>query len=148
MYTYLYLDNAQRSVTTWTNLPTLSNSRRECYLTVSHVDLVFNNAQTHESIVLRMDVPAMNYFSSSNNLPVVAMLDASSDKTVYTLTVENQIHLLTNDDLKRCSFSLQDTSGTPITIDGDDSLCIMVQLEYIDQVGMTNKYLTEQPKML
>jgi hypothetical protein len=148
MRTYLYLDDAQRSGTTWTNLPTLSNSRRECYLTLVHVDLVFDSTQTHESIVLRMNIPTMNYFSSSNNSPVVAMLDVAADKKVYTLMTENQIHLLTNDDLKRCSFSLEDTAGVPITIDADDSLCIMVQLEYIDQEGMTNKYLTEQPKML
>lgn len=148
MRTYLYLDDAQRSGTTWTNLPTLSNSRRECYLTLIHLDLVFDSTQTHESIVVRMNIPTMNYFSSSNNSPVVAMLDVGADNKVYTVTTENQIHLLTNDDLKRCSFSLEDTAGVPITINGDDSLCIMIQLEYIDQEGMTNKYLTEQPKTL
>ncbi len=144
---YLFLHEAQRDVTTWRNLPTLPNSRRECYITITDCKLVFASTETHESVNLKMIIPTLNYTSSSNDSPIVAMLN-TSDKKVYDMQHENNIHLLTNDSLKKCEFILEDNNGASITIDGGDSLEIMIKIEYIDQAKETENYLSEIPKLL
>ena len=144
---YLFLHEAQRDVTTWRNLPTLPNSRRECYITVTDCKLVFDATQTHESVNLKMVIPTLNYTSSSNDSPIVAMLN-TVDKKLFDMQHDNQIHLLTNDQLKKCEFILEDNDGTVLTIDADDSLEIMIKIEYIDQSKEEEKYLSEIPKHL
>jgi len=61
---------------------------------------------------------------------------------------ENNIHLLTNDSLKKCEFILEDNNGASVTIDAADSLEIMIKIEYIDQEKQTESYLSEVPKLL
>ena len=144
---YLFLHEAQRDVTTWRNLPTLPNSRRECYITITDCKLVFDATQTHESVNLKMVIPTLNYTSSSNDSPVVAMLN-TVDKKLFDMQHDNKIHILTNDSLKKCEFILEDNDGNVLTIDADDSLEIMIKIEYIDQVKETESYLSEVPKLL
>jgi len=144
---YLFLHEAQRDVTTWRNLPTLPNSRRECYITITDCKLVFDATQTHESVNLKMVIPTLNYTSSSNDSPIVAMLN-TVDKKLFDMQHDNQIHLLTNDSLKKCEFILEDNDGNVLTIDADDSLEIMIKIEYIDQEKVTENYLSEIPKLL
>ena len=144
---YLFLHEAQRDVTTWRNLPTLPNSRRECYITITDCKLVFDATQTHESVNLKMVIPTLNYTSSSNDSPIVAMLN-TVDKKLFDMQHDNQIHILTNDSLKKCEFILEDNDGNVLTIDADDSLEIMIKIEYIDQVKETESYLSEVPKLL
>lgn len=144
---YLFLHEAQRDVTTWRNLPTLPNSRRECYITITDCKLVFDATQTHESVNLKMVIPTLNYTSSSNDSPVVAMLN-TGDKKLFDMQHDNKIHILTNDSLKKCEFILEDNDGNVLTIDADDSLEIMIKIEYIDQVKETESYLSEVPKLL
>lgn len=144
---YLFLHNSQRDGTIWYNLPTLTGARRECYLTVTDCKLVFNSTQTHESINLKMVIPTLNYTSSSNDSPIVVMLN-TVDKKVYDTQHDNKIHLLTNDALKKCEFILEDNAGGIVTINGGDSLEIMIKLDYIDQVEQTKNYLSEVPKQL
>ena len=141
---YLFLHEAQRDVTTWRNLPTLLNSRRECYITVTDCKLVFNSTQTHESVNLKMVIPTLNYTSSSNDSPIVGMLN-TGDKKLYDMQHDNKIHILTNDQLKKCEFILESNNGTVITIDGDDSLEIMIKIDYIHQGKETENYLSELP---
>ena len=129
---YLFLHEAQRDGTTWSNLPTLQSSRRECYITITDCKLVFDSVQTDESVNLKMVIPTLNYTSSSNDSPVVAMLN-TVDKKLYDMQHDNKIHLLTNDALKKCEFILEDNNGNVITIDADDSLEIMIKIEYVDQ---------------
>jgi len=144
---YLFLHESQRDVTTWRNLPTLPNSRRECYITITDCKLVFDNTQTHESVNLKMVIPTLNYTSSSNDSPIVAMLN-TADKKLFDMQHDNKIHILTNDSLKKFEFILEDNDGTVLTIDADDSLEIMIKIEYIDQVKETESYLSEVPKLL
>ena len=144
---YLFLHEAQRDGTTWSNLPTLQSSRRECYITITDCKLVFDSVQTDESVNLKMVIPTLNYTSSSNDSPVVAMLN-TVDKKLYDMQHDNKIHLLTNDALKKCEFILEDNNGNVLTIDADDSLEIMIKIEYIDQEKQTENYLSEVPKML
>jgi len=94
-----------------------------------------------------MIIPTLNYTSSSNDSPVVAMLN-TSDKKVYDMQHDNKIHLLTNDSLKKCEFILEDNNGASITIDAGDSLEIMIKIEYLDQEKATENYLNEVPKLL
>lgn len=144
---YLFLHEAQRDVTTWRNLPTLPNSRRECYITITDCKLVFDATQTHESVNLKMVIPTLNYTSSSNDSPVVAMLN-TVDKKLFDMQHDNQIHILTNDSLKKCEFILEDNDGNVLTIDADDSFEVMIKIEYLDQEKQTESYLSEVPKLL
>jgi len=144
---YLFLHESQRDVTTWRNLPTLPNSRRECYITITDCKLVFDSTQTHESVNLKMVIPTLNYTSSSNDSPVVAMLN-TADKKLFDMQHDNKIHILTNDSLKKCEFILEDNDGNVLTIDADDSLEIMIKIEYLDQEKFTENYLNEVPKLL
>jgi len=144
---YLFLHEAQRDVTTWRNLPTLPNSRRECYITITDCKLVFDATQTHESVNLKMVIPTLNYTSSSNDSPVVAMLN-TVDKKLFDMQHDNQIHILTNDSLKKCEFILEDNDGNVLTIDADDSFEVMIKIEYLDQEKFTENYLNEVPKLL
>ena len=144
---YLFLHEAQRDVATWRNLPTLPNSRRECYITITDCKLVFDSTQTHESVNLKMVIPTLNYTSSSNDSPIVAMLN-TVDKKLFDMQHDNQIHILTNDSLKKCEFILEDNDGNVLTIDADDSLEIMIKIEYLDQEKQAENYLNEVPKLL
>jgi len=144
---YLFLHEAKRDVTTWRNLPTLPNSRRECYITITDCKLVFDATQTHESVNLKMVIPTLNYTSSSNDSPVVAMLN-TVDKKLFDMQHDNQIHILTNDSLKKCEFILEDNDGNVLTIDADDSFEVMIKIEYLDQEKQTESYLSEVPKLL
>lgn len=144
---YLFLHEAQRDGTTWSNLPTLQSSRRECYITIIDCKLVFDSTQTHESVNLKMVIPTLNYTSSSNDSPIVSMLN-TADKKLFDMQHNNEIHILTNDALKKCEFILEDNDGNILTIDADDSLEIMIKIDYIDQVAHTNDILLEIPRQL
>jgi len=144
---YLFLHETQRDGTTWSNLPTLQSSRRECYITIINCKLGFSSTETHESVNVRMIIPTLNYTSSSNDSPIVAIL-STSDKKIYEIQHTNEIHLLTNDALKKCEFILEDNNGASITIDAGDSLEIMIKIDYVDQERQTESYLSELPKHL
>lgn len=148
---YLYLSEVNRdfdkSNPTWNNLPTISQSSRECYLTITDATIVFNSTQTHDSLNIKMNIPTSNYFSSDNEYPMVAFTDTIDDK-IYRVQHENKINILTNDNLKRIEFILEDNNGDVIIIDEDDSMEVMIKLDYINQDEMTQSYLSERPKLL
>ena len=91
---YLFLANVQRQQSpenaVWNNLPTLSQSTRECYLTIVNFKVTFHSTETHTSVNVKMNIPSANYFSSDNSNPVVAFL-TTTDSKVYTLGIENDI---------------------------------------------------------
>ena len=150
--TYLFLSEAQRSDTgtsgaRWLNLPTLSQSTRECYLTLVNCSIVFFSTTTHASIVVKMKIPTSNYFSSDNEDPCVAFLSTAGDK-VYELVQENEIHLLTNDQLKSIEFILEDNNGSTISIDAGDSMEVMLKVDYVDQKEQVTGQLQTVPQRL
>jgi len=71
---YLFLENTNRNLSVWDNLPTLSQSSRQCYISVASVKLIFDDFPLFYSVRLKIDLPVMNYASSSNSIPVIAML--------------------------------------------------------------------------
>ena len=154
---YLFLENAQRNLSVWDNLPTLSQSSRECYISVSSVKLVFDDVPLFYAVRLKIDLPVMNYVSSSNSIPVIAMLSQGTNNITSSGTTENkvfelihadQIQLFSNDNLKRAKFVLEDEDGAEIVLDPDDRLDIMLKIDYIDQGAITNQYISEQPMRL
>jgi len=155
---YLFLENAQRNLSVWENLPTLSQSSRECYISVSSVKLVFDDVPLFYAVRLKIDLPVMNYVSSSNSIPVIAMLSQGTNNITSSGTTENkvfelihadQIQLFSNDNLKRAKFVLEDQEdGTEIVLDVDDRLDIMLKIDYVDQQSVTNQYISEVPKHL
>ena len=149
---YLFLSEAQRSDTgtsgaRWLNLPTLSQSTRECYLTIVNCSIVFDATTTHESIVVKMRIPTTNYFSSDNEDPVVAFL-SNVDLKYYEFVHDNKIQLLTNDQLKSVEFILEDNNGSTISIDAGDSMNIMLELTYVDQKEQVMSQLSTVPQHL
>jgi hypothetical protein len=148
---YLFLAEPNRIAGTgnpkWQNLPTISQSTRECYLTITDATIVFNSTQTHDSLNIKMIIPSSNYFSSDNESPMVAFMDTTDDK-IYRLQHENKISILTNDNLKSVEFILEDNNGSFVGLTNDDSMEVMIKLDYIDQNAMVNQVLLEYPKHL
>ena len=146
---YLFLENAQRNLSVWDNLPTLSQSSRECYISVASAKLVFNDIPVFYAVILKIDLPVMNYASSSNSIPVIAMLSqGTTENKVFELVHADQIQLFSNDNLKRAKFVLEDEDGVEIVLDADDRLDIMLKIDYVDQLAVTNQYISEVPMRL
>jgi hypothetical protein len=154
---YLFLENTNRNLSVWDNLPTLSQSSRECYISVSSAKLIFEDVPLFYAVKLKIDLPVINYASSSNSIPVIAMLSQGTNNITSSGTTENkvfelihadQIQLFSNDNLKRAKFVLEDEDGTEIVLDSDDKLDIMLKIDYVDQLAVTNQYISEQPMRL
>ena len=154
---YLFLENANRNLSVWNNIPTLSQSSRECYISTSSVKLIFDDVPLFYAVKLKIDLPVINYVSSSNSMPVIAMLSQGTNNITSSGTTENkvfelihadQIQLFSNDNLKRAKFVLEDEDGTEIVLDPDDRLDIMLKIDYVDQGAITNQYISEQPMRL
>jgi hypothetical protein len=154
---YLFLENANRNLSVWNNIPTLSQSSRECYISTSSVKLIFDDVPLFYAVKLKIDLPVINYVSSSNSMPVIAMLSQGTNNITSSGTTENkvfelihadQIQLFSNDNLKRAKFVLEDEYGTEIVLDANDKLDIMLKIDYIDQGAITNQYISEQPMRL
>jgi len=105
---YLFLENAQRNLSVWDNLPTLSQSSRQCYISVASAKLVFSDIPLFYAMRVKIDLPVMNYTSSSNSIPVIALLSQGTNNITSSGTTENivfelihadQIQLLSNDNL-------------------------------------------------
>ena len=148
---YLFLNSEQLTnvdgVATWNNLPVLSESRRECYINVVHACAVFSTAQSHSEAILKINLPSLNYFSSSNDAPVMEYLH-SDDKLMFEPVYESPIKLLTNDALKKIEIQLIDNGADVIDIDHLESLSIVLKIEYVDQDAMANEYLSQMPSLL
>jgi len=154
---YLFLENANRNLSVWNNIPTLSQSSRECYISTSSVKLIFDDVPLFYAVKLKIDLPVINYVSSSNSMPVIAMLSQGTNNITSSGTTENkvfelihadQIQLFSNDNLKRAKFVLEDEYGTEIVLDANDKLDIMLKIDYVDQRAVTNKYISEIPMRL
>ena len=148
--TYLFLHDNQKSVSgntiTWNNLPVLSGASRECYITIIDCKLILSAGGT-ESVNLKMDIPVRNYYSSSNLSPVAAILHSEDVASlIYDLQHDNQIHLLSNDNLQKIKFELFDNAGSGV--DTAETLEVMLKIEYVDQEKVTETYLSEVPKLL
>jgi len=146
---YLYLSDLQATKTagfvTWNNIPLLSQSTRECYVTVANINVVFGSTQTHTDILVKGSLPTMNYTATDNSEPLVAVLHSSEGK-VFDLNIENPIHLLSNDNIKSFKISLTETDGD--ATDTPDSCNVLLKIDYIDQVAHTNDILLEIPRHL
>ena len=146
---YLFLENTNRNLSVWDNLPTLSQSSRQCYISVASAKLVFDEISLFYAVRLKIDLPVMNYASSSNSIPVIAMLSqGTTENKVFELVHADQIQLFSNDNLKRAKFVLEDEDGVEIVLDADDRLDIMLKIDYVDQLAVTNQYISEVPKHL
>jgi hypothetical protein len=145
---YLFLSSAQRSGYKWNNLPTISQSTRECYLTVINCKIILSSGSVaHDSVNVKMKIPSLNYFSSDNQDVSVAFLNEGQTK-IFTIEHENEISILTNDNLKTVEFALEDNDGDAIDADDVESFEVMIKLDYIDQDAMVNQVLLEYPKRL
>ena len=148
---YLFLNSEQLSnvdgVATWNNLPVLSESRRECYINVAHACAVFTTARSHSEALLKINLPSVNYFSSSNDSPVMEYLQ-SDDNLVFKAVYESPIKLLTNDALKKIEIQLIDNNGDVVDLYYLQSLSVVLKIDYVDQLAVANQYISETPMRL
>jgi hypothetical protein len=151
---YLYLSDLQSvkgddNVVTWKNLPVISESRRECYINVVHSAVVFGNSSASDDneILVKINLPNINYFTSSNTAPVMAYLH-SIDKTTFEQTYESHIKLLSNDGLKKVEVQLTNNKEEVINLTKLESISLVLKIDYIDKVNMTNEYLSQMPSLL
>lgn len=147
---YLYLSDDQAIIgagrVEWQNIPTLSQSSRECYVTVAKINVVFAASQNHSDIVVKGSIPTINYKSTDNSEPLVAVLH-SDDGKVFDLNIENPIHLLSNDNIKSFKISLSTTDAAVLTV-AAGSCNVLLKIDYVDQEKQTDRYLSELPKHL
>ena len=148
---YLFLNSEQgikvNSSVIWNDLPVISESRRECYINVAHACAVFSEAQFHSEALLKINLPSQNYYSSSNDAPVMEYLQ-SDDNLQYKAAYESPIKLLTNDALKKIEIQLIDNNGNQIDLLYLASLSVVLKIDYVDQQAVTNQYIGEMPKRL
>jgi hypothetical protein len=146
---YLYLSDDQATISagfvTWDNIPSMSQSTRECYVTAVRLNIVFTAVQTHSDILVKGSIPTMNYTATDNSKPVIAVLH-SNDSKLFDLPTENPIHLLSNDNIKSFKLTLLQTDETAT---GAPSACnVLLKFDYVDQVKETENYLSGIPKHL
>ena len=146
---YLYLSDDQAIISagfvTWNNIPSLSQSTRECYVTAVRLNIVFTAVQTHSDILVKGSIPTMNYTATDNSKPVIAVLH-SNDSKLFDLPTQNPIHLLSNDNIKSFKLTLLQTDETAT---GTPSACnVLLKFEYVDQAKETENYLSDIPKHL
>jgi len=147
-YLYLSNDEATKSAAKaeWSNIPTLSQSSRECYITAVKLNLVFSANQSHTDIIVKGSLPTMNYTTTDNGEPVLAVITSTENKT-FDLNIENPIHLLSNDNIKNFAVTFTHSSGTAITAT-PIGCNVILKIEYLDQDKQTESYLSEVPKHL
>ena len=148
---YLFLNSEQgikaNGVAIWNDLPVISESRRECYINVAHACAVFSETQTNSEALLKINLANQNYYSSSNDLPVMEYLQ-SDDNLTYKAVYESPIKILSNDALKNIQIQLMENSGDVIDIDELQSLSVVLKLDYVEQGAITNQYIKETPMRL
>ena len=148
---YLFLNSEQgikaNGVAIWNDLPVISESRRECYINVAHACAVFSETQTNSEALLKINLANQNYYSSSNDLPVMEYLQ-SDDNLTYKAVYESPIKILSNDALKKIEIQLIDNRGEVVDIDELGSLSVVLKIDYVDQDAMANQYLSQMPSLL
>ena len=146
---YLYLSDDQATISagfvTWNNIPSLSQSTRECYVTAVRLNIVFTAVQTHSDILVKGSIPTLNYTATDNSKPLIAVLHSNNSK-YFDLPTENPIHLLSNDNIKSFKLTLLQTDETAT---GAPAACnVLLKFDYVDQAKETENYLSDIPKHL
>jgi hypothetical protein len=153
---YLYLSDSQATKTAgfveWKNIPTLSQSTRECHVTAVRLNVVFTAGQSHNDIVVKGSIPTMNYTATDNSEPIIALLqstrkpvitDGAGDSSeLFGLNTENPIHILSNDNIKSFKLTLLQTDESAC---GTPSACnVLLKIDYIDQAKETYLYFSKR----
>jgi len=148
---FLFLSTKQADVIgnalIWNNLPTLSESRRQCYITVANAVVVFTSALAESQVLVQMNLPTGNYYSSNNDEPIVSFLQ-SSDLNLYEPLYPSSVKLLSTDQLKNIEIKLLNTDYGELDVNNVDSINITLKLEYIDTQKQVMSYLSTKPTTL
>jgi len=148
---FLFLSTKQADVVgnalIWNNLPTLSESRRQCYITVANAVVVFTSALAESQVLVQMNLPTGNYYSSNNDEPIVSFLQ-SSDLNLYEPLYPSSVKLLSTDQLKNIEIKLLNTDYGELDVNNVDSINITLKLEYIDTQKQVMSYLSTKPSTL
>ena len=102
-------------------------------------------SQTHNDIVVKGSIPTMNYKSSDNSEPVIAVLHSDDDK-IFDLNIENPIHLFSNDNIKNFKITLSETDGSATAT--PNACNVLLKLEYVNQSEQQEQFLMELPKRI
>lgn len=156
--TYLYLNPKNRVLglngrLLWQNVPNLSLTSRQCYLSVSQFGIQINESNVDDRFVIKMNLASQNYYSSDNDGVVVCALQATrivAPRTVYQLSVESgsPIEILTNDNYNTLEFFIIDSAGDVRLVDDADSVDVVLKFDYPDVEDVQQVYVETMPKRL
>jgi hypothetical protein len=152
---YLFLSSTDSdfasTTITWNNIPTLSESTRECYVSILDMDVLFDDGQAapndSKQIFVRLNLPSLNYFSTTNTEPVMRYL-STNQGFKYIPNLQESVELLTNDNLKKIEVQLFDSAGLVIPTSFLESINLTLKIDYVDQQAMTQQYLSQKPRTL
>jgi hypothetical protein len=149
---FLFLSAKQADIVgnafVWKNLPTISESRRQCYITVANAVVVFNTNAAPLQVLVQMNLPTGNYYSSNNDEPIVSFIQSSADDDVYEPLYPSSVKILSTDQLKNIQLKLLNTEYDELDVYEVSSINIMLKLEYIDTQKQVMSYLSTKPSTL
>lgn len=149
---YLFLNSQVATISggkvVWNNLPTLSESTRECYVSIYDMSVLVGTATITSPIFVKLNLPSINYFSSDNRSPTMRTLPFTNNDNVFASNSGSpSIELLTNDNLKSIEVELVDLDNDPIVL-AVLSVNLTLKIDYIDQKAITQDYLSQIPMRL
>lgn len=150
---YLFLSNANiasisEGKVLWNNLPTLSESTRECYVSIYDMSVQVVTASNESPILVKINLPSINYFSSDNRSPTMISLPFTSvGETFGSNSGSPSIELLTNDNLKSIEVELVDLDNVPLSLT-ILSINLTLKIDYVDQKAIAQDYLSQIPMRL
>ena len=150
---FLFLSVKQADVVgnalVWNNLPTISESRRQCYITVANMVVVFGSVQPNNLIMVQMNLPTGNYYSSNNDEPIVSFLQSTDiNLNMYEPLYPSSVKILSTDQLKKIELKLLNPDYAVVDVNLIDSINVMLKLEYIDTQKQVMSYLSTKPSTL
>lgn len=150
---YLFLSNANVASISggkvvWNNLPTLSESTRECYVSIYDMSVQVSTTTDKSPIFVKLNLPSINYFSSDNRSPTMRTLPFTNNDDVFASNSGSpSIELLTNDNLKSIEVELVDIENEPTNLDVL-SVNLTLKIDYVDQKAIAQDYLSQIPMRL
>jgi hypothetical protein len=156
--TYLFLNPKNRVLgqggkAVWINLPKLSLTSRQCYLSVAQFGFTKNAAGVDNRFMIKLNIASENYYSSDNEGVVMCSLEPTrvvQPRTLFQLSNESgfPIEILTNDNYSRLEFTLLDFNGLPFAVDDADVIDIVLKFDYPEVEEIQQTYVATMPKNL
>jgi hypothetical protein len=156
--TYLYLNPkdrilAQGGKLVWRNLPKISLTSRQCYISIVQFGLTLVALDVDNRFMIKANIPAENYYSSDNEGVVLCSLEPTrvvAQRSVFQLSNESgyAIEIWTNDNYSSLEFTVLGFDGLPFAIGDTDDVDVVLRFDYPEVKEIQNNYVATMPKNL